>query len=118
MDFLLDPNDYSDEEELEIAEIPEWYIEEEFYFSKLNSVGRFKSHINKEPEFYGIKNMSDVELLNFIENTDISSKHVKPQLTDYQYELFDDIHVALFGIKNSKKIYDQIALKIFKRCYI
>ena len=71
-----------------------------------------------EPEFYGIRSLSDVELLNFIEDFGNSSKKVKPQLTDYQYELFDDIYSALFGVKNSRDIYDKIALKIFNRCYI
>jgi hypothetical protein len=118
MDFVLDTNDYSDEEELEVADLPEWFVQEEMYYSKLNSINQFKHSITMEPEFYGIRNLSDVELLNFIENTDSSSKKVKPQLTDYQYELFDDIHKVLFGVKNSRNIYDKIALKIFNRCYI
>lgn len=118
MDFVLDTNDYSDEEELEVADLPEWFVQEEMYYSKLNSINQFKHSITMEPEFYGIRNLSDVELLNFIENTDSSSKKVKPQLTDYQYELFDNIHTALFGVKNSTNIYDKIALKIFNRCYI
>lgn len=118
MDFLLDSNDYSDDDDLETVELPEWYLEEELHFSKLNSISKFKTHIDKEPEFYGIRNISDVELLNFIENTENTSKKVKTQLTSYQYELFDDIHVALFGIKCSKQIYNKIASKIFKRCYI
>jgi len=118
MDFVLDTNDYSDEEELEVADLPEWFVQEEMYYSKLNSINQFKHSITMEPEFYGIRNLSDVELLNFIENTDRSSKKVKPQLTDYQYALFDDIHTALFGVKNSRNIYDKIALKIFNRCYI
>lgn len=119
MDFVLDANDYSDdEEELEVAELPEWFVEEEIYYSKLNSINKFKHSIAVEPEFYAIKNLSDVELLNFIEDTENNSKKVKQQLTEYQYELFDDIYTALFGIKNSRSIYDKIALKIFNRCYI
>lgn len=118
MDFVLETNDYSDEEELEVAELPEWFVQEEIYYSKLNSINKFKHSIAMEPEFCGIKNLSDVELLNFIEDTGNSSRKVKPQLTDYQYELFDDIHEALFGVKNSRVIYDKIALKIFNRCYI
>lgn len=118
MDLVFDTNDYSEEEDLEVAELPEWFLEEEFYFSKLNIVNNFKHSIIMEPEFSGIKNLSEVELLDFIENTENSSKKVKPQLSTYQYELFDDIHVALFGVKNSRSIYDKIALKIFNRCYI
>ena len=118
MDFVLDTNDYSDEEELEVVELPEWFIQEEIYYSKLNNVNQFKHSISMEPEFYGIKSLSDVELLNFIEDVENSSKKAKPQLTDYQYKLFDDIHTALFGVKNSRSIYDKIALKIFNRCYI
>ena len=118
MDFVFDINDYSDEEELEVADLPEWFVEEEIYYSKLNSINKFKHSIAMEPEFYGIRSLSDVELLNFIEYTGDSSKKVKPQLTDYQYKLFDDIHSVLFGVKNSKGIYDKIALKIFNRCYI
>lgn len=118
MDFVLDINDYSDEEDPEVADLPEWFIQEEIYYSKLNSVNQFKHSISDEPEFYGIKNLCDVELLSFIEDTGKTSKKVKPQLTDYQYELFDDIHIALFGVKNSRVIYDKIAIKIFNRCYI
>lgn len=115
---LLYTTDYSDEEELEVAELPEWFEEEEIYYSKLNSVNKFKNHIFREPEFYSIKNLSDVELLSFIEDTEDTSKQVKPQLTNYQYELFNDIYVTLFGVKNSREIYDKIALKILNRCYI
>jgi hypothetical protein len=118
MDFVFDTNDYSDEEDLEVAELPEWFVQEEIYYSKLNSINKFKHSISMEPEFYGIRNLSDVELLNFIEDNEKSFKKVKPQLTDYQCELFDDIHEALFGVKNSRSIYDKIALKIFNRCYI
>jgi hypothetical protein len=118
MDFLLDSNDYSDDDDLEVAELPESYLEEELYFSKLNSVNQFKTHIDKEPDFYGIRQISDVELLNFIENRDDTSKKVKTRLTSYQYELFTDIHIALFGIEGSKQIYEKIASKIFQRCYI
>ena len=118
MDFVLDTNDYSDEEDLEVAYLPEWFVQEEIYYSKLNSINQFKHSICMEPEFYGIRNLSDVELLNFIEDAGNSTKKVKPQLTNYQYELFDDIHSALFGVKNSRSIYDKIALKIFNRCYI
>jgi len=118
MDFVFDTTDYSDEEDYEVAELPEWFVREEIYYSKLNNVNQFKHSIATEPEFYGIKNLSDVELLNFIENTGNNFKQVKPLLTDYQYELFDDIYFALFGVKNSRGIYDKIALKIFKRCYI
>ena len=118
MDFVLDTNDYSDEEDIEVADLPEWFVQEEIYYSNLNSVNKFKHCIAMEPEFYGIRSLSDVELLNFIEDTGNNSKKVKPQLTDYQYELFDDIYSALFGVKNSKSIYDKIAIKIFNRCYI
>ena len=118
MDFVFDTNDYSDEEDSEVIDLPEWFIQEEIYYSKLNSVNKFKTHIVMEPQFYGVRNLSDVELLNCIEDTRNNFKKVKPQLTDYQYELFDDIHMVLFGVKNSKSIYDKIAFKIFNRCYI
>lgn len=118
MDFVLDTNDYSDEEDFEVAELPEWFLQEEIYYFKLNSVNQFKTCIAMEPEFFAIRNLSDVELLSFIEDTGNTSKKVKPQLTNYQYKLFDDIYLALFGFKNSRSIYDKIALKIFNRCYI
>ena len=118
MDLFLDSNEYSDEDEIELSDLPDWFIEEELYYSKLKSVNMFKNHIDHESEFYGIRNINDVELLNFIENTETKSKKVKTCLTDYQYDLFDDIHVALFGVKGSREIYDKIALKIFKKCYI
>lgn len=118
MEALLDNNDYSDEEDYDVAELPEWFVNEEIYYSKLNSVNQFKNYIAREPEFYAIKNLSDVELLSFMENTENNFKKVKPQLTNYQYELFNDIYLTLFGVKNSRSIYDKIALKIFKKCYI
>lgn len=118
MDFLLDSNDYSDDDYLEIVKLPEWYIEEELYFYKLNSIDQFKIHIDKEPEFYGIKNINSTELLKFMENTKNTHKKVNIKLTSYQYNLFDDIHIALFGTKSSKQIYNNIASKIFKKCYI
>jgi len=118
MDFVFDTNDYLDEEIFEVAELPEWFLQEELYYSNLNKVNKFKTYIGMEPEFYGIGNLGDVELLSFIEDTGNSVKKVKPQLTEYQYELFDDIHLVLYGVKNSKNVYNEIAIKIFNRCYI
>tara|TARA_E500000178_G_C16860141_1_gene679322 strand:+ start:574 stop:930 length:357 start_codon:yes stop_codon:yes gene_type:complete len=115
----LNCNDYSDDdEECEVEELPEWFVQEELYYSKLDSVNKFKHTIMAEAEFYGVKNISDVELLTFIEETTNSPKIVERKLTDYQYELFNDLHVVLFGTENSHTTYDKIASKIFKRCYI
>lgn len=98
-----------------VDDLPEEYIKEEKYFSKLNMINLFKKDIQKEPEFYGIKNISDVELYNFIENP--GSTKCNHNITDHQEELFDDLYVALFGIKESKQTYIRVINKIYKKCY-
>lgn len=115
MDFILDGNDYSDEDEPELAEMPDWFIEEELYYSKLTSVNKFKIFISSEPEFYAITQLSDAKLLNCIETKKTCNK---TKLTEYQYELFDDIYETLHGVKSSKNHYNKIAAEIFKLCYI
>lgn len=124
MDFILDDNDYSDGENNEVEELPEWFLKEQEYMDKLTKINKFKNDIDTESTFYGIKNVKDGEILELMESIDYKKNSKKNNrknnniLSDYHIELFDDIHVALFGTKKSYEIYNNIAKNILKKCKI
>lgn len=115
---ILDIEDYYESDSDSVADIPEEYLEEEKYLNKLKMINLFKKDMDKEPEFYGIKNISDGELYNFIQNSgNLCTSNKSIDITEYQNELFDDIYIALFGVKDSKKTYIKVVQKIYKKCY-
>lgn len=118
MDFIMEDNDYSEEEEgNELAEYPEWFLVEESYFQSLNNINKFKEHISLEPEFYGIKMVKSGDILNIFNNVQNISC-AKTILTEYQTELFEDLHMTLFGNKNTTYNYNKMAHCILTMCYI
>lgn len=116
MDFL-DDNDYSDIEEDEPDELPEWFLEEEKYFEQLSIANNFKHLIKMEPEFIGIKNITDAELVTYAESSK-GKKKINNCLSGDQYDMFQDMYMSLFGTPGNVNIYNEIATKIFNRCYI
>lgn len=109
-------NDYSDTEENDFAELPEWFLEEEKYMEKLKMINSFKEHISKEPNFCGIKNVSTqkiAEILDLpIKTTDIII------LTPYQETLIENLVESFKGVKATSKYYNYVAWKILNICYI
>lgn len=117
MNFMMEDNDYSDEEDNEIAEYPEWFLVEESYFQDLNAINKFKEHISLEPEFYGIKMVKSGDILNIFNNVQNISC-AKTILTKYQTKLFEDLYMTLFGNKNTTHNYNKMAHCILTLCYI
>jgi len=116
MDFL-DDNDYSDFEEEEHDEFPEWFLEEEKYFEQLSIANNFKHLIKMEPEFIGITNITDTELVEYAKSSQ-GKKKINNRLSCDQYDMFHDMYMSLFGTLGNVNIYNEIATKIFNRCYI
>ena len=116
MDFL-DENDYSDIEEDEPDELPEWFLEEEKYFEQLSITNNFKHLIKTEPEFIGITYITDTELVEYAKSSQ-GKKKINNCLSSDQYNMFHDMYMSLFGTRGNINIYNEIATKIFNRCYI
>lgn len=114
---FLDENDYSDIEEDEPDELPEWFLEEEKYFEQLSITNNFKHLIKMEPEFIGITNITDTELVEYAKSSQ-GQKKIKNCLSCDQYNMFHDMYMSLFGTPGNVNIYNEIANKIFDRCYI
>ena len=84
--------------------------------SQLKSISLFKDYIRKEPEFYGICNISSFELLEMFKNP--KNKKAKKQITCYQYELFDDLGITIFGQSYPLEYYNRVFEKIYHRIYV
>ena len=89
-------------------------LEEE---NNLKKVNNFKHHISAEPEFYGILKMSDVQLMDIIENT-VEYKVTKFKLSEYQIELFQDIYSGLFDSKKSDNYFECVYKNITKIIHV
>lgn len=85
-------------------------LEEE---SNLKKINKFKHHVSGEPEFYGILKMSDVQLMDIIENT-VEYKVTKFKLSEYQIELFQDIYMSVFNSKMSDNYFECVYNNISK----
>jgi len=114
MDFLLSQNDFSDDEDLGTAELPEEYYEEEEHFSTLRSINKFKNYIDKEPEFYGISRISDVVLLDIMTNPSEVTIPKNFKLSDYHLDLMEDIFETVFSYKASSDTYHKIVSNILR----
>lgn len=115
MDFLLEQNDISDDEEVLRAELPEEYYEELEHYSKLESINKFKNYISKEPEFYGITNISDVDLFIIMSK---ARENNKMNLNSHLYCVIEDIYETIFGSSSSIFIYNGIVNDILKKCSV
>ena len=84
---------------------------------KLDAIIKFKNYICKEPEFYGIKNISAYEILTILEE-EIRIIPDGVVLTEYQADLFDDLFIELYGDADNVDHYNCFANKIFKMVYV
>jgi hypothetical protein len=114
---MIFENDYSDsdDEEDKINDIPDYIQEEIKLNNQLESITMFKNCIRNQPKFMAIDNVSGIELLNFIKS---NNTHPHDNLDIDEVNLFDDLYIAIFGIKGSKEVYENVAYKIFKKCYV
>ena len=108
-------NEWSDyESDEEILDYPDWFVEEELYFSRLRSMNKFKQYMEKE--IYGISKISDTDLLLIIESVD----NCTYTNVGYEYDrdIMDDLWLTLFKKKESLEVYDNVFRKIYKKCFI
>ena len=89
-------------------------LEEENNIKKINN---FKHHVSAEPEFYGILKMSDVQLMDIIENT-VEYKLTKFKLSEYQIELFQDIYSGVFNSNMSDNYFECVYNNISKIIHV
>lgn len=110
----LSENDFSESEEEEIAEYPEWLEEEDKLYNKLHIINNFKNLIDKEPNFYGIRNLSDVDILMIFENS--SNNNNQFILNDVEHYYFNNVWLNLFNY--SKDNYNNVAYNIINKIQI
>ena len=113
--MFLSDNDWSDDEHDDVADFPEWLVAEQKFDKNMSILTRFKNHIKLQPKFIGIDYISGVEMMNLIEN---GKKSKRERLDEYEVELFDDLYVALFGVKGSRGVYEAVTDGIFRKCYV
>lgn len=106
----LSENDFSESEEEEIAEYPEWLKEEDKLYNKLQIINNFKNLIDKEPNFYGIRNLSDVDILMIFENNSNNNEFI---LNDIEHYYFNNAWLNLFNC--SKNNYNNVAYNIINK---
>lgn len=108
----FDSNDYDSDSDDYYEPLDEDTLKDMILYSKLSSVSRFKKHIDKEPEFYGIGNLSDFTIFDIIETQGKSNKNY---LSEYQIELFQDLYDCIQkegNIKNFNFVYEKLTRKI------
>ena len=119
MDLIYEENDYSDFEDNndnDVAEFPDWFIEEEKYMKKLEMIDFFKKHICNEPNFIGIKNVATSVIANILDSPIRTTNHII--LTPYQETLMENLVESFKGVKVTSKYYNYVAWKILNNCYI
>lgn len=94
----FDLNDYDSESDDNNEALDEETLEEMDFHSKLASISMFKKLIDKEPEFYGINNLSNVTIYDIVKKEGISKKN---SLSAHQEELFEDLYYTLDMTGNS-----------------
>tara|TARA_B110000977_G_scaffold159918_1_gene204034 strand:+ start:255 stop:596 length:342 start_codon:yes stop_codon:yes gene_type:complete len=108
----FDSNDYESDSDDCYEPLDEDTLKDMILYSKLGSVSRFKKHIDKEPEFYGIGNLSDFTIFDIIETQGKSNKNY---LSEYQIELFQDLYDCIQkegNITNFNFVYEKLTRKI------
>jgi hypothetical protein len=116
--MVYSDNDYSDDEDDYVDDLPDWFLAEEELFTNLSIINKFKKYISKQPTFMAIECMSDVEIMDIINNSNSDFKPKKRHLEDYEIELFDNLYTSLFGSKRTYCEYEAVTFKIIKRCYV
>ena len=109
--------EYSSDDD-ERGEIDNEIINEEIENMNLEVVSKFKKLIASEPEFTGINQVSDYQILQEFLNPDnsIELKHFK--LSNFQLELFEDLFYKINLYQVSDKVYDKIGKKIYDLLYV
>ena len=105
-------SDFSDEQ----AEYTEEILKEFEENSEIKSVSLFKTYINKEPEFYSIHNISSSELLYMFKNPQRTTSNKK--LTPYQYILFNDLLMEIFGTYQTLEYCNNVFNMIYNKTCI
>lgn len=108
----FDSNDYDSDSDDYYEPLDEDTLKDMILYSKLSSVSRFKKHIDKEPEFCGIGNLSDFTIFDIIETQGKSNKNY---LSEYQIELFQDLYDSIQkegNITNFNFVYEKLTRKI------
>lgn len=108
----FDSNDYDSDSDDYYEPLDEDTLKDMILYSKLSSVSRFKKHIDKEPEFYGIGNLSDFTIFYIIETQGKSNKNY---LSEYQIELFQDLYDSIQkegNITNFNFVYEKLTREI------
>jgi hypothetical protein len=111
-----------DETETETETEEEYFKSIPFQFEveenrKLEAIIKFKNYICKEPEFYGIKNISAYEILTILEEQ-VITQSIGVVLTEYQSDLFEDLFIELYGDSDNVEHYNSFASKIFEKVYV
>lgn len=114
--FLDLPNDYDENCEDNIGEIDENILLELEENRNLRILSRFKEYISKEPEFYGIKNISEYKILEILENK--NCKTVNLDISLETLDIFDDMYKEIYGISNSPIFYKSKISCIFNVIYV
>ena len=108
----FDSNDYDSDSDDYYEPLDEDTLKDMILYNKLSCVSRFKKHIDKEPEFYGIGNLSDFTIFDIIESQGKSNKNY---LSEYQIELFQDLYDCIQkegNITNFNFVYEKLTRKI------
>lgn len=89
------------------------FLEEE---RKLNVISNFKEFISKEPEFYGINNISSLEILNIINTT--TSNNNKRDYPEWQIKFIDDMINEVLYINFNENFIKNVYSNIYNKIYI
>jgi hypothetical protein len=99
-------------------EIDNEIINEEIEIMNLEIVSNFKKLISKEPEFTGINQVSDYQILQKFLNPDNSIKLKHFRLSGFQLELFEDLFYKINRHYVSDEVYNKIGKKIYDLLYV
>ena len=81
----------------------------------INIIEEFKKDIKKEPEFYGIDNISSTEIYNL---TCMNNPYTENILTEQQLYLFDKMFLSIYSYSTTVSNYSFIAKNIFNKIYV
>lgn len=106
--FIMNHCDFDSDSDDERDEFTEEIIEELILYNKLRKINKFKHHIKKEPEFFGIDKIADVCILSIIH---LDDKATDKKLSKYQVSLFEDLYknIDVIGtVENYEFVYKKI----------
>tara|TARA_B100000085_G_scaffold238649_1_gene228244 strand:- start:11 stop:346 length:336 start_codon:yes stop_codon:yes gene_type:complete len=110
--------DYDSDDYDTYAEISDDIAEELQENNQLDCIFRFKQHISKEPEFYGIDNISSFSVLQILKDPKKTKLNKSFYLSEYQYELLEDICACVLNKTFTRGYYSAVANDIFNKIYV